>query len=285
MNIAPAHPTTTKLSPAEFARLAKFIYDHCGINLAEQKRVLIESRLQKRLRARNIHSFKQYWEFLNSPQGLSEELVHMTDVVTTNKTDFFREPQHFEFMKSTVLPELHKAIGGRRPLRVWSSACSSGEEPYTLAMVMEDFAVFHRGFDHRILGTDISTKVLQEASRAIYTRAKTSGMPLATLRKYFLKPKDPANQTLRIVPELRAKVQFKWMNMKEDNWAVDGGFDIIFCRNVLIYFDRATQQMVVNKLLSKLAPGGYFFIGHSESLQGMDLPLKLLRPTVYQLNK
>jgi chemotaxis protein methyltransferase CheR len=282
MKETPLQTATIKLSTAEFERLSKFIYDHCGINLQIQKKVLVESRLQKRLRAQNISSFKQYWDFLNSPQGMKEELVHMIDVVTTNKTDFFREPQHFEFMKSVALPELHQVIKGRRPLRVWSSACSSGEEPYTLAMVLQDFALLHQGFDYRIMATDISTKVLNDAAIAIYAKTKTADIPLPVMRKYFLKSKDPSNQTVRVVPELRNKVQFKRLNLKDDSWSIDATYDIIFCRNVMIYFDRPSQEAVVNKLIAKLPPGGYFFIGHSESLQGMDLPLKLLRPTMYK---
>jgi chemotaxis protein methyltransferase CheR len=269
----------SKLSDVEFRHLARLVYEQCGINLSDGKKILLESRLQKRLHTLGIDSFKSYVRYLYSKDGMTNELVHMIDVVSTNKTDFFREPHHFDFLQQTILPTWIK--NGKRNVNVWSAACSSGEEPYTLAMVLQEFAGLNSGFDFCILASDISTVVLEKASLAIYTPAQAAGIPMPLKQKYLLKSKDSSKPTVRVIPELRKKVRFGRINFMDASLAIDEVFDVIFCRNVLIYFDRKTQQEVMRKLTGKLSAGGYLFIGHSESLFQMDLPIKQIAPTVF----
>lgn len=271
---------SVKLTAGEFGRLSSFIYSQCGINLSIQKKVLVESRLQRRLAHLNLSSFSAYCDYVMNPVGAKEELVHMIDAVATNKTDFFREPVHFQFMEKEALP-LFVNEGVSRTYRIWSSACSSGEEPYTAAMVMEEFGLRHK-IDYKITATDISTKILDKASMAIYPERTITDVPPAMRKRYLLRSKDQENPTVRITPQLRSKVQFKRLNLMDDVFDVDYNFDLIFCRNVLIYFDRTTQEQVVNKLLQHLRPGGFLFIGHSESIYHMKLPVTQCKPTIFQ---
>jgi chemotaxis protein methyltransferase CheR len=270
-----------RLTTSEFQQLSKLVYAECGIHLAESKKVMLESRLSKRLRSLNMSTFNEYIQFVTSQEGIDNELVHMIDAVTTNKTDFFREPHHFEFLKNTLLPDFNTEFQNSRPYRTWSAACSSGEEPYTLAMVMQDFAALHPRFSYSILASDISTQVLQKASLAIYNPAHIQALPMAIKQRYFLKSKDQIKPTVRVVASLREKVEFVRINLMNDVLDVSKDLDSIFCRNVLIYFDRNTQEEVVNKLAAKLRPGGCLFIGHSESLHQLKLPLKQIKPTVF----
>lgn len=272
--------SSVKLSSGDFQRLSEFIYKQCGIKLTDTKRVLLESRLQKRLAQLNLTSFQDYYQFVISPAGRTEELVHMIDAVATNKTDFFREPVHFHFMQSDILPAFAQQSASR-VFKVWSSACSSGEEPYTIAMVLEEFRQFHR-FDYRITATDISTKILEKAIQAIYPERTIMDVSMELRRKYMMRSKDKTNTTVRMAPEIRQKVQFKRLNLMDASLDVDRDFDIVFCRNVLIYFDRKTQEEVVRKLIDHLKPGGYLFIGHSESIYHMQLPVVQIRPTIFQ---
>jgi len=276
--------STAKLKSSEFEVLSSLVYKECGINLSESKNVMLESRLQKRLRALGLRSFREYIEFVRSKEGIENELVHMIDVVTTNKTDFFREPHHFEFLKDRLLPEFANQTKFSRPFRVWSAACSTGEEPYTIAMVLEDFAIENSRFSYSILASDISTQVLQKASLAVYNATHVNILPSAIKKRYFLKSKDQAKPTARIIGALREKVDFIRLNLMDDKLEVENDLDIIFCRNVLIYFDRKTQLEVINKLVRKLKPGGYLFIGHSESLHQFDLPLTQVKPTIFIKN-
>lgn len=269
-----------KLSEKDFARLSKFIFQQYGIKMPEAKHIMLQSRLQKRLRALQIPSFTEYVDFVFSPQGESE-IISMMDVVSTNKTDFFRENQHFECLRDVVLPEIYETKH-QNFVKVWSAGCSSGEEPYTLAMVLSEFARNARGFDFSILGSDLSTIVLEKAVTAIYPEDRVEVIPLELKKRYLLKSKDRTKPTVRIVPELRAKTSFMRLNFMNEVYDAPQNFDIVFCRNVLIYFDRATQEKVINKLCRHLKPGGYFFLGHSESVTGIDVPLKQIRPTVFK---
>lgn len=271
---------SVRLSASEFGRLSSFIYNVCGINLSLQKKVLVESRLQKRLAQLNLPTFDAYCNYVMGPSGSHEEVVQLIDAVATNKTDFFREPGHFTFLEKEVLPAF-AADESSRPFRVWSSACSTGEEPYTTAIVLEEFSLRHK-IDYRIVATDISTKVLAKASQAIYPERTIHTIPMPLRKKYLLKSKDQENPTVRISAQLRQKVQFKRLNLMDDSLNVEDNFDVIFCRNVLIYFDRKTQEDVVKKLLSHLRPGGFLFIGHSESIYHMKLPVTQMRPTIFQ---
>lgn len=278
--MVPGSSASVKLSSSDFARLSEFIYKECGINLSDSKKILLESRLQKRLAHLNLNTFQDYYKYVVSPVGIKDELVHMIDAVATNKTDFFREPMHFQFMESEALPAFAQGSASRT-YKVWSSACSTGEEPYTIAMVLEEFKSQYR-FDYKITATDISTKVLDRAVQAIYPERNITDVPLALRRKYMLRSKDKMNNTIRMTPEIRQRIQFKRLNLMDGSLDVDYDYDIVFCRNVLIYFDRKTQEEVVNKLISHLRPGGYLFIGHSESIYHMKLPVKQLRPTIFQ---
>lgn len=271
-----------QLTQDEFDKLSRFIYKESGIKMPPVKKVMLQSRLQKRLRELNMTTFKEYIDFVFSKDGLNAEIIHMLDVVSTNKTDFFREPVHFDFLTSTVLPEFVRQRVGARTIKVWSAGCSSGEEPYTLAIVMADFAEKNPGFDYSIVGTDISTQILQKAVDAVYKEERVSIIPLETKRKYFLKSKDRTNPTVKVVADLRKRVRFGRLNFMDTYYDVPETFDAVFCRNVLIYFDRETQEKVINKLCDKLRPDGYFFLGHSESIMNMDVPLKQVKPTIFK---
>jgi chemotaxis protein methyltransferase CheR len=272
---------TPRLTSQEFQQLSKLVYSECGIHLVDGKKVMLESRLSKRLRVLNLVTFKEYIDFLTSLEGMSNELVHMIDVVTTNKTDFFREPHHFDYLKNYLLPSFNNEFQNSRPYRTWSAACSSGEEPYTLAMVMQDFTQHNPRFSYSILASDISTNVLQKAALAVYNPGTVASLPVEIKKKYFLKSKDLVKPTVRVVSSIREKVEFVRINLMDDVLDVGNDLDSIFCRNVLIYFDRITQEAVVNKLAAKLRKGGSLFIGHSESLHQFKLPLKQIKPTVF----
>ena len=269
-----------QLSDAEFTKLSKFIYTQYGIKMPPEKRIMLQSRLQKRLRALKIYTFKEYIEYAFSHGN--DEIIHMMDVVSTNKTDFYREPSHFEFLTQTILPKLYNE---KKQIKVWSAGCSSGQEVYTLAIEMSEYSAKNPGFDFSILGTDISTLMLKKAHAAIYTEDMVSMIPMEIKKKYLLKSKEREKKLIRINNILRNKVKFQRINFMDDHYSVNEQFDIIFCRNVLIYFDRETQEKVINKLCNYLRTEGYFFLGHSESITNLNVPLKQLKPTVYSKNK
>jgi len=266
-----------QLSDSEFAKLSKFIYTQYGIKMPPEKRIMLQSRLQKRLRALRIYTFKEYIEFAFSNQG-ADEIIHMMDVVSTNKTDFYREPAHFDFLKQGILPKLYEE---KKNIKIWSAGCSSGQEVYTMAIELSEFAANHPGFDFSILGTDISTLMLKKAFAAVYTEEMVSMIPLEIKKKYLLKSKEKEKKLIRISTNLRNKAKFQRINFMDDQYPVNEQFDIIFCRNVLIYFDRETQEKVINKLCNYLRIDGFFFLGHSESITNINVPLKQLKPTVY----
>ena len=265
----------------EFNQLSALVYRHCGINLSAAKKIMLESRLNKRLRALSILSFEDYLVYLTSREGMQNELVQMIDVVTTNKTDFFREPHHFDFLQTGILPEFLENKPGQ-VFKAWSAACSSGEEPYSLAMVLQNYGEMNQGFSYSIFASDISTEILKKAQNATYDHNRIAGIPLSMRQKFLLKRMDDTKPTVKVHPQLRQKVRFQRVNLMENLTEVEGGFDVVFCRNVLIYFDRQTQQRVLTKIVETLKPKGYLFIGHSESLYQLDLPVVQIKPTVYQ---
>ncbi len=273
-----------KLSEKDFMRLGHFIHSECGIKMPVPKKVMLEARLKKRLRALGLESFEEYCDFLFSPEGMVNERHLMINVVTTNKTDFFREPRHFEYLAQTAVPELIGLCGAgtRRPLSVWSAGCSTGEEPYTLAMVLSEFAVRNPGFFFSIIASDISTGVLEKAVRAVYKEERVEAVPQELKRKYLMKSKDRSKKFIRIAPELRSLVRFRRLNFLDHDFGMRELQDIIFCRNVIIYFDRPTQEKVLGRLCQHLIPGGYLFMGHSETLSSLDLPLVTVGPMVYR---
>lgn len=268
------------MTARDFNRLSTYINNEYGIKMPAAKKVLLECRLQRRLSALNISSFKDYCDFLFSEEGMETELVHMIDEVTTNKTDFFRESSHFDFLTQVALPELCSDNPDNKTIKVWSAGCSSGEEVYTLAMVMNEFTETAAGIDYHVLGTDISLKMLSKAVHAIYGEERVADIPMWLRKKYLLKSKDRIQKTTRIHAALRAKTEFKRLNLMDDQYNVDNGYDIIFCRNVLIYFDKATQCQVIGKLAEKLNAGGYLFLGHSETVANMNVPLVQVQPTI-----
>lgn len=272
------------MSKKDFNRLSEFITFKFGIKLPENKKVLLESRLRKRVLELGFESYSQYTNHLFTDDGLQNEIVEMIDRVSTNKTDFFREEQHFYFLKENILPRFYKNTPNKK-FKVWSAGCSSGEEAYTIAIVLEEFALENVGFDYEIMGTDISQSVLKKSAVAVYPEKRIDDISLSIKKKYFLRSKDRSKKNVKVIPYLRKKVRFFQLNLMEDNYSVFNEFDLIFCRNVLIYFDKKNQEKVVTKLAEHITSKGYLFIGHSESLVHFDSPFNCIQPTVYQLKK
>ncbi len=272
-----------ELSQASFARLAKYITDELGIKMPESKASMIQSRLLRRVRELGLSSVEQYGEYFFETAH-AEEREQFINAITTNKTDFFREPLHFEFLTRTVLPSLagnpSNRFGWR--LKVWSAGCSSGEEPYTLAMVLSEYVLANSGFDYAILATDVSTRVLEQARSGIYPESAIVPVGPDLRRKYLWKSREKSDALVRVVPELRRRITFHELNFMDEDYSIRDIFDVVFFRNVMIYFDRPTQEAVISKICRNLAPGGYLFVGHSESLNNMDLPLIAVAPTIYR---
>jgi chemotaxis protein methyltransferase CheR len=275
---------TVEMTERDFRRLSSFISDRCGIKLPPAKKTMLEGRLRKRLRALGLNDFGAYCDYVFSRSAGDPEHLHMIDAVTTNKTDFLREPQHFDYLTRKAVPHLLEVYGlGRKTgLNIWSAGCSTGEEPYTLAMCLSEFARTTGSIDFRILATDISTMVLDIARRGIYEHEKVEPIPLSWRQKYLLRSKDRTKGLVRIVPELRNLVKFQHLNLLADDFGHQEPQAVIFCRNVLIYFHRPTQLEVLQRLCRYLVPSGYLFVGHSETLHGLDLPLVQAAPTIYQ---
>jgi len=278
--------TTCALSDRDFERLSDFIESSLGVKMPPTKKTLLESRLQKRLRALSMNSFTEYCDYVFSPQGMQDELVHMIDLVTTHKTDFFREAEQFTFLLNNALPDLvnNYSYGIRNPLTIWSAGCSTGEEPYTIAMVLSEFVgrAQIRGFDFLIIATDVSQRVLEVAKRGIYEDEKIEPIPIELRKRYLLKSKDRARGLVRIVPELRNKVRFRVLNFMDADFCFREPLDIIFCRNVVIYFEKETQERLFIRFYDCLKEGGYLFIGHSETMSGMNLPYKRVSNSIYR---
>ncbi len=271
-----------ELSTKDFEAFSQFIYTEFGIKMPPVKRIMLQGRLLKRIRELNMNSYTEYKDYLFSKDGQREEIFNFLNVVTTNKTDFFREPIHFDFLKTTVLPEFINQ-NSRQPIKIWSAGCSSGEELYTLAITLNEFKNINAGFDYSLLGTDISQNVLSKAAKGIYPLNKVDIIPIDLKKKYLLKSKDKANPTVKVRPELQRNLSLKYLNLMDSTYSnINEKFDVVFCRNVLIYFDRPTQESVINKLSSHVKQGGYFFIGHSESLTGMNVPLEHIKPTIFR---
>ncbi len=272
---------TVTMSRREFRLFSRLIEGVCGIKMPDAKKNMLESRLRKRLRALDIVSFRNYYEFLFTPEGERDEMVRMIDAVTTNKTDFFREPAHFAFLTGKVLPEL---LGSMRSNRVnfWSAGCSSGEEPYTLAMVLSEYADTRRQFNFSILATDICTAVLEKAYRGIYDEERIEPVSSGLRRKYLLRSRDRSSGKVRMGPEIRSKINFRRLNFLDGVYGIEEKFQVIFCRNVLIYFDRKTQERVLNNFCRHLQPGGHLFLGHSETINGLNVPLVQVNSTIYR---
>lgn len=273
--------TYSDLSDKEFALFSKLVYDKAGINLHDGKRELVRSRLSRRLRAKNIPRFKDYYKYLMEDES-GDELINMLDAISTNLTSFFREPKHFAFLEKTALPSLFNKINSRTErLTVWSAGCSSGEEPYTLAICLNEYMGNNSSADFRILATDISTKVLSTAAGGIYMDQQVKNIPTPVLRKYFQRGQGKWAAHYRLKSFVRNAIEFKRLNLMEP-FPFKNKFHIIFCRNVMIYFDKNVQNILVNKYYDSLIDGGYLFIGHSESLMGTHHKFRYVQPTIYQ---
>lgn len=281
----PPEPYIGELSQRRFRQIATLIEERVGIRLPPAKRSMVEGRLRKRALGLGMADVDAYCAALFDQGLLADEYQHIVDLVTTNKTDFFREPEHFEFLAQVAVPEVLALPGRtRQPVKLWSAAASTGAEAYTLAMVMAEQARAGQvppGF--RILATDVSTQVLEAGHRAIYPAAMLAPVPAALRQRHTLRPRDPERQELRMAPELRAAVTFRQLNLMEERYAVDRDMDVIFCRNVLIYFEPPVQQAVLKRLCAHLRPGGFLVVGHAESAAGGGLPgMRPVRPTVWQ---
>ncbi len=272
-----------KLSQRDFKRMSQFIHSNFGLKMPPAKKVMLESRLRRRLRHLGLENFGEYCDLLFSPEGQAAEAITMMDAVTTNKTDFFREPAAFRYLAEKILPQLNgdRPRSYPRAFKVWSAGCSTGQEPYTLAMVLSEFARNHPRFSFSILATDLSTRVLETAHRAVYSEEDVQPIPQDLRRRYLLRSKDRTSREVRIVLELRSKVTFRRQNLMDD-FKLKGLMDAIFCRNVIIYFDRPTQERLLNRLCWQLRPGGHIFMGHAETLGGLDLPLVSVAPMIYR---
>ena len=272
-----------QLSQHDFDRIARFVYDLCGISLNQSKKELVRARLAKRLRILGLEDYSDYLErVMADPEG--QECYEFIDSLSTNLTSFFRENDHFEYLSATLLPQLIEQKKDSRRIRAWSAACSTGEEPYTISIVMSE--AFEKArtqgtWDTKLLATDISTRVLKKAQAGVYEMERVKTVEPHLRGKYFEPRTLGGEPHLAASPALRNMIVFNRLNLIE-SWPFTGPFDFIFCRNVMIYFDKPTQQKLVNRFHDLLAPGGVLFTGHSESLTGIDHKFKFVKATIYQ---
>lgn len=277
---------STELSRKDYELFRALVYRESGINLGDEKMQLVQSRLAKRIRSGDFESFRQYYDvILDDASG--EELCHLLDAISTNTTHLFREANHFDFLQEFVekwAHATHRGVEGKT-LRIWSAACSSGEEPYSIAMVAHRTLQQFPEFTLRILATDISTQMLARARAGRYRVETAAKVPQNLCRQYFRQVPDAQQPTLEAVQGIRKTITFSRFNLMDSTFPFTKGFDLIFCRNVMIYFDRATQETLVNKFAQHLHPGGYLLVGHSESLNRITQPLSYVRPTIYRKGK
>jgi chemotaxis protein methyltransferase CheR len=267
----------------EFRQLRQFIHEHTGIALSEHKRALVCSRLSKRLRHHGLQHYSDYYVLLveHDPEG--RELIAMINAITTNKTEFFREQHHFRFLTEEVFPSYRKNPNRDKPFRLWSAASSSGEEAYSLAMTALDAMPSFNEMDIHILATDIDTDMLSRAAKGIYSLAHAIHIPETLLRRYFLKGQGAHAGEVMAKPLLKSLVHFHRLNLLEKPWPMQEKFDVIFCRNVLIYFDKPTQLDLFRRMAGAIKPGGYLMLGHSEAIHGVNNDFKPAGHSIYQL--
>jgi chemotaxis protein methyltransferase CheR len=273
------------LSEHLFERFSHLVYQECGINLHNGKRELLQARLNKRLRATGVRTYREYYDYVTSAHN-NGEIIHFIDCISTNLTYFFREPKHFEFLDQIALPELilNKSNDRHSRIRIWSAGCSTGEEPYSLVMCVLAHLPDPAKWDFRILATDISTKVLEVGLKGVYLKEKVGKVPKDLQNKHFRRVRSLDKEFFEVNPMLKNIVTFRRLNLKE-NYPFSGPFDFIFCRNVMIYFDKETQQGLVQKMAGYLSPGGYLMVGHSESLTGLEHPLTYVQPSIYRKSR
>lgn len=271
-----------EISDELFLQLGKMITERYGIKLPLEKKVMFQARLQRHLRELDIHSFDEYAELLINSQGESTEIDVLADYISTNKTEFFRNNDHFNFISNHILPDLQTQNLRLTNLKLWSAGCSSGQEAYSIGITLEEFMRM-KGvrFDYSIMATDISGRMLKAAKEAIYPISQVVDISLDLKQRYFLKSKSLKEQQVRVVKDIREKVRVAYMNLMDSTYPFNKQFDIVFLRNTLIYFSPQVQQKVLTKVIESLKPGGYLFIGHSESLINMHLPIQSIAPSAY----
>jgi chemotaxis protein methyltransferase CheR len=280
------HLTNDLLSAGEFRKISELAFRASGIDLGDRKRHLVQARLGRKIRQGNFASFDAYYRHVVADRT-GQELTALLDALTTNFTSFLREPSHFEFLRKTILPGLNQPEAGRSeragPVRIWSAACSTGEEPYTIAFsLLEELGMVPAASRIRILATDLSTRVLETAAQAAYPAERFGKCPPDWPRKYLLRGRDRWEGWYRVRPQVRRLIEFRRLNLME-TFRPEQRFHVIFCRNVMIYFDKHTQERLVNRLAACLEPGGYLLIGHSESLTGLSHPYTNTRPAIYRM--
>jgi chemotaxis protein methyltransferase CheR len=264
-----------ELKDAQFFKVKQLLYKVCGIDLKAGKEGLVKSRLSKRLRSLGIDSFEAYLDYVEKDEG-QQELYTLVDAMTTNKTNFFREDRHFDFLAQQLLPQWKD----RKQMRLWSAACSSGEEPFTLGMVLRENLPDIASMDVRILATDISNRVLAVARAGVYDQERIDEVPAQLRQKYFTCVETGSQKRYEIDSSLKSLVRFARLNLM-DRWPIRGPFDVIFCRNVMIYFDKKTQAKLIGRFYDLLRPGGHLFVGHAESLTGISHSFRYVQPALY----
>ncbi len=266
------------LSDAEFQRVRRLVSEATGISLSDAKRDLVYSRLSKRLRALAIDSFDGYCDFLEDEAG---EFEHFVNAITTNLTAFFREPHHFDYLAATILPELLERNRASRRLRIWSAGCSTGEEPYSIAITVRRVLPELANWDVRILATDLDSNCLARAAAGIYEEARVAGIDRHTLGRWFRRGRGEHEGKVRVQPELAQMIAFRHLNLMQA-WPMRGLFDVIFCRNVVIYFDKPTQAALFARYADQITDGGHLFLGHSETLHSISDRFTLIGKTIYR---
>jgi chemotaxis protein methyltransferase CheR len=268
--------TAPVLQAAEFEKISRLAYEHFGVDLRNGKHALVEARIGKKIRELGLKSFQHYFDYVTSDKT-GEALTSMVDVLTTNHTSFFREPRHFDLLRHTIFP----ALSGRSQIHLWSAACSSGEEPYSIAMTLLEESRADALAKVKIRATDISTRVLDHGRSGIYTADRVKDVAMPILQRYMLRGRTAAGESYRFKPEVRAMVAFEHLNLMQP-LPRDYRCSVIFCRNIMIYFDKPTQQSLVERLSEQLEDGGYLFIGHSESLNAISHSLDYVSPATYR---
>jgi chemotaxis protein methyltransferase CheR len=272
------------ITDAEYRLFRDFIYQHAGIHLAEVKKALIVGRLSRRLRELGLQRFRQYYDYVVADKS-GQECIFLIDNITTNETHFFREPHQFDYLSRSLMPawERDAAAGLRhRKVRIWSAACSSGEEPYSIAMLLLDYFPPESGWQIEVLATDISTRVLERAREGIWPIARADSIPAGLLKKYMLRGTGGQQGNMKAGALVRSVLRFDRLNLHDPQYPLSGSFDAIFCRNVLIYFDQQSRAGVIGRMMNLLGDGGHLFLGHAESLTGMSHRMASVAPATYR---
>jgi chemotaxis protein methyltransferase CheR len=273
-----------RLTDAQFNMLQNFIQKTTGIKMPYSKKIMVEGRLRKRLMILKMGGFSEYIAYVFDPHNGGEESIYLIDAITTNKTEFFRETAHFDFMRKKAIPDILRRISQRfdGQLKIWSAPCSTGEEAYSIAISLEEEKLCGLQIsDFLIFATDISTAALEIAGNGVYKLDSIKDISDTIKKRYFLKSKNERDLLVKVKPYIRKKCVFERLNFMDDEYGIKEKFHIVFCRNVLIYFEKNVQHLIIERLLKYLDKGGYLFLGHSESLYGLDLPVKKTAPSVY----